>query len=345
MLSASVIVPIKNAARTLPVCLPALSRLNPQPAEILLVDNGSTDGSLAMLDAFVKTAGAGRVRLLREPTPGAAAARNAGIRAAHEAIIVLMDADCEPEPDWLQHLLAPFDDASVGAVAGRVVSAPASSTVELFSALYTLQLPDRPKRSVRWTPSEGGYVTANFAVRAETLKAVGGIDEASVGATACGSDYDLCARIYAHGQSIVYAPGARVHHYHRKTVRDMVRQAFDYGESHAYLLARRWARGLWVDLPRARWSWESCPVHAWLNLASADMKVAMMLVAGCAVPAVLWLLPLYAVWLMLVTGRRAWLAGAPIWAAPALAGLLLVKSCAMTLGRWRGALKYGVVCF
>jgi hypothetical protein len=59
----------------------------------------------------------------------------------------------------------------------------------------------------------------------------------------------------------------------------------------------------------------------------------------------LWLLPLYAGWLMFVTGRRARLAGASAWSAPILAGLLLAKSGAMTLGRWRGALKHGVICF
>ncbi len=345
MLSVSVVVPIKNAARTLPWCLPALGRLNPAPTEVLLVDNGSSDEGLTMQEAFARETRTSEVRLLREPVPGAGAARNTGIRAARGEVIVLMDADCEPEPDWLRHLLAPFEDAGIGAVAGRVVSAPASTTVELFSALYTLQLPDQPKRSTRWTPWEGGYVTANFSVRAATLKAVGGIDESSVGATACGSDYDLCARIYAHGQAIAYVPEARVRHHHRTTVRSMVRQAFDYGESHAWLLERGWASGLWVELPRLLRSWPGCPVHAWLNLASADKKIAAILAVGFLASSALWLLPLYAGWLMVSTGRRARLAGAPVWSAPVLAGLLLMKSCAMTLGRWRGALRYGVICF
>lgn len=345
MLSVSVVVPIKNAGRTLPFCLPALGRLNPAPTEILLVDNGSSDGGLAMQEAFSREARAGNVRLLREPRPGAAAARNAGIRAARGDVIVLMDADCEPEPDWLERLLGPFDEARVGAVAGRVVSAPASSPVELFSALYTLQLPDQPKRSTGWTPWEGGYVTANFSVRADVLKAIGGIDESSVGATACGSDYDLCARIYAHGLDIAYVPGARVRHHHRTTLRSMIRQAFDYGESHAWLLERRWAGGLWLELPHLLRSWPGCPVHAWVNLASADKKVAAILAAGLFASSALWLLPLYAGWLMFVTGRRARRAGASAWNAPVLAGLLLVKSSAMTLGRWRGALKHGVICF
>lgn len=347
MLSVSVVIPIRNAARTLPHCLGALAQLDPAPHEIILVDNGSTDESLALIRAFAEDHAARDVRVLEEPRRGAAAARNAGLRAATGHVVVFIDADCAPDSKWLCPLLAPFADPAVGAVAGRVISAPAASTVELFSALYTLQLPDQPARSKGWTPWHGGYVTANMAVRTALLKELNGFDEQSVGGAACGSDYDLCARIYARGLDIVYVPEARVMHHHRTTLQGMLRQAFDYGKSHAYLLNRKWARGLWLDVPRRPLSWEGCPVHAWLDFASADKKVLAILVLGMVYGAALWLLPLYLLWLAVVTARQAGRAGlrvAPV-AAIGLAGLLLLKSSAMTWGRWSGSIRYGVLCF
>src|SRR5881296_2161123 len=272
MLSVSVVVPIFNAIRTLPFCLSALERLDPRPLETLLVDNGSTDGTLALLHDFAQKHRSFDVKVLEEPRRGAAAARNTGFRAAKGEVIAFIDSDCAPEPAWLSYLIEPFNDPRVGAVAGRVVAAPPASIMELFSALYTLQLPDRPARSRRWTPWEGGYVTANFAVRRSLLVDLNGIDEHTVGGTGAGSDYELCARVYAADFEIVYVPEAIVFHHHRTTLPGMVQQAFDYGESHAYLISRKLTSGLWVDLPIRPFSWKGCPLHAWLDLASADKK-------------------------------------------------------------------------
>jgi GT2 family glycosyltransferase len=249
-------------------------------------------------------------------------------------VIAFTDADCVAEPDWLQHLTQPLGDPVVGAVAGRVVSNPASTTLELFSALYTLQLPDRPARHRRWTPRDGGYPTANLAVRRRLLEELGGFDE-SVGIY--GEDYDLCARLYARGQEIAYAPTARILH-HRTTLSGMLRQAFGFGRSHPYLLRRHVPAGLWVDLPRRTLRWSTCPLRAWVDLASADKKVLAILVAGSLFRPAFWLLPMYVAWLALATGRRARQAGAPLSPAGALelAGLLVLKSAAMTAGRWRG---------
>lgn len=344
MLSVSVTVPVLNAARTLTVCLAALERLQPAPAEILLVDNGSTDGSLQLLRAFARGRAAERAQVLEEPRRGAAAARNAGIRGAKGEVIAFTDADCAPDPAWLRHLTVPFVDPTVGAVAGRVVAAPAASTLELFSALYTLQLPARPARRRHWMPWEGGYPTANFAIRRALAQELEGFDE-SVGIY--GEDYDLCARLYALGTEIVYVPEARVAHQHRTTLAGLLRQAFGFGRSHPYLLRRHARRGLWLEIPGKAVRWEGCPLPAWLDLASADKKVLAIGLLGALSPPALFLLPLYAGWLAAAAARRARRAGIPVSpvGAVGLAGLLLLKSAAMTAGRWWGSVKYGAVCF
>jgi GT2 family glycosyltransferase len=344
MPSVSVVVPVLNASRTLPFCLEALARLDPAPEQIILVDNGSGDESLAILHNFAENHPDRTISTLQEARRGAAAARNTGIRAAQAEIVAFTDADCVPEAAWLQRLTVPFQDPAVGAVAGRVTAAPASSTLELFSALYTLRLPDLPSRHRRWTPWEGGFPTANLGVRRSLLERLTGFDE---GLEIYGEDYDLCARLYALGSEISYAPDSRVAHHHRTTLSGMLRQTFGFGRAHPLLLRRHAGGGLWLDLPHRSIHWDGFPLRAWVNLSSADKKVLAILVAGAVYVPLLWLLPLYAVWLARSTARRAQQAGvatSPV-AAFELAGLLVMKSAAMTAGRWWGSARYGGICF
>jgi GT2 family glycosyltransferase len=324
-------------------CFQALCALNPAPYEIIFTDNGSTDGSLEYLERQAGDHTRISIRILREPNPGAAAARNTGIRSAMGDIIAFTDADCVPEAAWLEYLTAPFQDPVIGAVAGRVTAAPASSTLELFSALYTLHLPDRPSRHQQWTPWEGGFPTANLGVRRSLLDRLTGFDE---GLKIYGEDFDLCARLYALGSEIAYVPESRVAHHHRTTLGGMLRQTYGFGRAHPVLLRRHAGNGLWLDLPRRSVHWDGFPLRVWVDLSSADKKVLAILVAGAVYAPLLWFLPLYAVWLARSTARRAQQAGvatSPV-AALELAGLLVLKSAAMTVGRWCGSVRYGALC-
>jgi GT2 family glycosyltransferase len=343
VLSVSVVVPIYNAIRTLPSCLAAIERLDPKPLEIVLVDNGSTDGSFSIIQTFAHERSLLSIRVIEESKRGAATARNAGIQAAKGDIVAFMDADCAPDPSWLLHLVEPFGEPEVGAVAGSVLAAPAATRLELFSALYTLQSPDRPARHRRWTPWEGGFPTANFAVRRDLLLQLKGFDEEVV---IYGEDYDLCARLYARGASIQYSPEAKIYHYHRTTFAGMLRQAFGFGRSHPYLIRRHASKGLWLELPGRSVTMSDVPIPAWVDLASADKKVMAILILGTLYKPAFFLLPTYIAWLAVTAGRRAKRAAPQVspWAAMELGALLLAKSFAMTVGRWWGSMKYGVIC-
>jgi GT2 family glycosyltransferase len=342
VLTTSVVIPVRNGARTLPVCLAALARLDPAPLELVLVDNGSTDGSRELLEAVVRDGAGPSARLLVESRRGAAAARNTGFAAAKGELIAFTDADCAPEPDWLARLTEPFASPGVGAVAGRVIGAPGGSVVERFSALYTLRSPGEPARHTRWTPWAGGFPTANLAVPRALLEELAGFDPELL----VGEDYDLCARLYARGAEIAYVPAARVAHHHRTTVGGLLRQAFGFGQSHPDLLRRHAPRGLWIDLPGCPVAWPRCPVAAWLDLASADKKLLALLALAAASPPTLLLLACYLLWLPITATRQARKAGirASATASLGLAGLLVLKSAAMTAGRWWGSVRYRAAC-
>ncbi|HEX9726725.1 MAG TPA: glycosyltransferase [Vicinamibacteria bacterium] len=339
--SVSVVIPVLNASRTLPLLFEALDCLAPAPREVLLVDNGSSDESLSLLRSFAG-AKSGRARVLQEPKRGATAARNAGIRDAAGDIIAFTDADCSPDPAWLTHLTAPYQDPSVGAVAGRVMGAPAETALEIFSALYTLRLPETPSRHREWTPRAGGFPTANFSVRRVLANELGGFDERVV---IYGEDYDFCARLYERGVTIAYVPEAAVVHHHRVTVGGMMKQAFGFGRGHAFLF-RRHGAGLWMDLPGRHLDWRSSPVHAWLDFASADKKVLAILIASLLYPPLIGLLAFYALYLVGSTERRARRAQmkASVWTSTKLAWFLILKSASLTAGRWWGSVIHRAPC-
>jgi GT2 family glycosyltransferase len=338
----SLVIPVRDAARTLPSTLEALSGLDPAPDEILLVDNGSTDDTPGRLASYAAAA-ATKVVVLHEPRRGASMARNLGARAATGEVVVFTDADCCPRPDWLAALGAPLADPSVGAVAGRLASTPPRGLVEAFGSLFTLPALPGPARHTRWTPWAGGFPTANLAVRRDLLERAGGFDES---VALYGEDYDLCARLYAAGAAIVYTPHAVVEHQHRVGLAPMLRQAFGFGRSQAWLLRRHVPRGLWLALPRLAVAREGFPLPVWIEAAAPDKKAAVLLALGLAWPPLLALAPLYATWLWVDVSRRARGRGLALsWLGRwALVGCLLAKAAAMTGGRWWGSLRYGRAC-
>lgn len=112
----AVVIPNWNGARWLPRCLAALQRQTLPPVEVLVVDNGSTDESLALLaGAFPQV----RVTALGTNI-GFAAAVNRGIAATRAPLVALLNTDTEAEPAWLETLATSLADADerVGAAVG-----------------------------------------------------------------------------------------------------------------------------------------------------------------------------------------------------------------------------------
>ena len=100
----SVIVPMYNAQATLPRAVGAILSQTMPDFELLLVDDGSTDGTVALADRFA--ARDARVRVLRQQNAGICAARNHGLRAARGEYLTFCDDDDELLPDALQTALS-----------------------------------------------------------------------------------------------------------------------------------------------------------------------------------------------------------------------------------------------
>jgi glycosyltransferase involved in cell wall biosynthesis len=107
--------PCYNVARYLAATIEGLLRQTHAPAEILIVDDGCTDDTIAVARRYP-------VRVVsHEVNRGLAAARNTALQAARTPLVASLDTDAVPEPDWLERLLPHFTDPRVAGVSGRML--------------------------------------------------------------------------------------------------------------------------------------------------------------------------------------------------------------------------------
>lgn len=113
----TIVVATYNRQPQLKQCLPALFLQRSVPFEVIVVDDGSSDGTRE----YLKTITDARLRVITHSSNrGLSAARNSGIAAARYQIIAFTDDDCVAKPDWIEHLCGPFADARVGFAMGQV---------------------------------------------------------------------------------------------------------------------------------------------------------------------------------------------------------------------------------
>lgn len=113
----SVVVCTRNRPGDLTACLDAISRLNPSPDDILVIDNSDGD------PAAERAAREHGARYVVERAIGLSRARNRALAESSSEIVAFIDDDAQPSEDWLEQILAPFADPQMAMVSGEVESA------------------------------------------------------------------------------------------------------------------------------------------------------------------------------------------------------------------------------
>lgn len=112
----SVIVPLYNKERFIERALSSIISQTLQPNEIIVIDDGSTDGSASVVERLNNPL----IRLIRQSNGGPASARNRGIAEAKGSMIAFLDADDEWHPTWLEKGMSVYREASQTTPVGLV---------------------------------------------------------------------------------------------------------------------------------------------------------------------------------------------------------------------------------
>ncbi len=248
----SVVVCAYNAADTLEDCLASLDRLTYPDYEVILVNDGSSDGTRDIARAHP------HVRVIDVPNAGLSAARNVGLAEATGEIVAYTDADARVDRDWLTFLIQPFLNSDVVGSGGPNVVPQDDSPI----AQCIARAPGGPTHVLLDDRIAEHVPGCNMAFRRDALLAIGGFNPIYLRA---GDDVDVCWRLQARGWRIGFASAALVWHHHRTSVKAYWRQQVGYGEGETWLMAHHpekfldghllWRGRIYSPLPFVRSLW------------------------------------------------------------------------------------------
>ena len=213
----SVVIPCRDHADELAVCLDSLDRQDPAvPCEIVVVDAAGSEAVARVVSAHPD------VKLVRSATPlHAAAARNLGAGASAAPKLAFLDADCAAEPDWLAALDRALD-GSAAAVGGPVLDLLPFHPIAAADNL--LQFYDRP--AARRDTEIDYFPSCNLALSRDRFEALGGFPDVP----AFEDIYFTRAAAAAPG-GLRFVPGMRVRHRGRTRFGDFLRHHHHFGRS------------------------------------------------------------------------------------------------------------------
>jgi glycosyltransferase involved in cell wall biosynthesis len=219
----SIIIPVKNGARTIQELLESLMQMDydEEKLEVIVVDGSSTDNTQEIVSKFP-------VRLLDEERPGLNAARNTGIKHSKGEIIAFTDCDCVAPKNWIKRIIENFRDSQVGCVGGNILGYYPSFLSQYCdeSAIPVMRIFRNRKVLDMVKPPTQYPAGCNMATKRDVIKKVGTFNEN----IKYGFDEDeFVERICKKKYKMVLDPRVFVRHKHRLTLLELLKQTFQYG--------------------------------------------------------------------------------------------------------------------
>jgi succinoglycan biosynthesis protein ExoA len=234
----SVVIPCRDEAEFIEPALDAIRAQDLAPHEVIVVDNGSLDNSIELVERYARCHPSFPLRLLRCSDPGAAAAMNAGIRAATGRIIIRLDGHSRPHPDYIRRSAERLKDPNAGVVGGvwhivpgaptrraRAISLAVSSALGSGGAAYRHEGQEGPRDAD--TVPFGAFTRDHW-------RALNGYDPTLLVV----EDGDFNYRTRQAGRRVILDPAIRTEYFPRRRFRTLARQYLRYGWWKAVLLRK-----------------------------------------------------------------------------------------------------------
>lgn len=269
----SVIICSLNGERVLPVCLESVLGSEYSPFEVIVVDNGSSDGTSKLV-----TENFPQVKLLRAGRNlGFAGGNNLGLKAAQGEILVLLNDDTAVSPDWLTAAVKAAEQLPDWGIFGARLLYPDQQTIQhaggivganaLTQHIGNGEIDRGQYNKIR----ECDYVTgAAFFIRRELMQKIGLLDEGYF--PIYFEEVDYCWRARRLGYKVYYIPHIKVYHYESRTTRKFSPGfLYKYHRNRIRFILKNFGiNELWRALKcELKWLWQNRPADLLLPLLKA----------------------------------------------------------------------------
>lgn len=223
----SLVITIFNEESTLDSLFQSLKKQTVSPNEIIIVDGGSTDSSIAILSEWKKDPFFKNRLLVLEKKGNRSIGRNAGIHKAKHDWIAITDAGCTPDQNWLKELISQQKEKNTDVVAGYAYGI-ATTPFEKAVLPYVLVMPDRVN------PDDFLPATRSMLMKKTVWEKLGGFDEN----LSHNEDYAFAQKIKAENISRSFTQKAQVGWFPRKNLFSFASMIyrFAYGDAEANIL-------------------------------------------------------------------------------------------------------------
>ncbi len=216
----SVLLPAYNEGKVIGATLSALLATEyPGTLEVTVVDDGSTDNTAEVVEQYA--AQDHRVRLIRQPNQGKAAALQNGLKALQYDIIVTLDADTQFSPKTIGKLVAHFQDNNVAAVSGHVKVGNLRTFIARCQELEYICGFNLDRRAYHQLDCITVVPGAASALRRDALLAAGGFSDDTIA-----EDTDMTLTFHRLGWRVAYEPQAPVWTEAPESISTLLRQRF-----------------------------------------------------------------------------------------------------------------------
>ncbi len=222
----SVVIPTHQRCASLRRVLAGLAAqaYPPQLMDVLVISDGSTDGSAAMVRSQRYPFA---VRVFEQTNQGPAAARNIGLLYARGPLVLFLDDDVVPTPCLLAEHVRAHGEACDRVVIGPLLAGPGRRSPWTRWETHTLEKQYRAMEEGLWAPTPRQFYTGNASVRLEHVRRVGGFDVSFRRA----EDVELAFRLQDLGLRFVFHRAAAGLHIAERPFEAWLRMAYDYGRA------------------------------------------------------------------------------------------------------------------